>query len=135
MASPALLQGSSTQGSAAAQALLAMMLESDGGEQQWLLKEIAGHNVPVKRRCFPKEVTRLLRETLDDTLSLALSLHSSSLMAFSAFALFVLFPRLLLRPLLDGCQGSFAVAAFCSGVVPRPRDGLVRVVRVDKDPV
>ena len=90
MASLALIPGSSTKGSAAAQALRAVMLESDGGEQQWLLNEISGYNVPVKRRCFPKEATRLLREARDDTLSLALYLHSSSPLAFSAFALFVL---------------------------------------------
>ncbi len=101
--SPALILGSSTPGSAAAHALHALILESDGGEHLWLLNEIAGHNVPVKRRCFLKEATRLLREALDETLSLALSLHSSSPLAFSAFALFVLFPRLLLRPLPDGC--------------------------------
>jgi hypothetical protein len=43
---------------------------------------------------------------------LALSLHGSSPLTFSAFSLFVLFPRLLLRPLPDGCQGSFASAAL-----------------------
>jgi hypothetical protein len=40
-----------------------------------------------------------MRGALDETLSLALSLHNSSPLAFSAFSLFVLFPRLLLRPL------------------------------------
>ncbi len=33
-------------------------------------------------------------------------------MTFSAFNLFVLFPRLLLRPLPEGCQGGFAAAAL-----------------------
>jgi len=41
-----------------------------------------------------------------------MSLHKSSPMSFSAFALFVLFPMLLLRPLPDVCQGSFAAAAL-----------------------
>ena len=77
-----------------------------------LLHEISSFNVPVKRRCFPKEASRALREALGVTLSLALSLHKSSPLAFYAFALFVLFPRLILRPLTDGCQGSFAAAAL-----------------------
>ena len=41
-----------------------------------------------------------------------MSLHVSSPIAFSAYSLFVLFPRLLLRPLPDGCQGSFAAATL-----------------------
>ncbi len=101
--SPAMAPGSSTPGSAAAQALQALMLNSAGGEEKWLMDEIALFNVPVKRRKFPKEASRLLREALDETLSLALSLHHSSPMAFIAYSLFVLFPRLLLRPLPDGC--------------------------------
>jgi hypothetical protein len=76
------------------------------------LDEISLFNVPVRRRCFPKEASRLLREALDETLYLALSLHSSSPLAFSAFSLVVLFPRLLLRPLPDGCQGCFAAATL-----------------------
>ena len=68
--------------------------------------------MPVKRRCFPKEASRALREALDETFSLALTLRKSSPIAFSAFALFVFFPRLLPRPLPDGCQGSFAAAAL-----------------------
>jgi hypothetical protein len=88
------------------------MLHSPEGEENWLLNEISGYNVPVKRRCFPKEASRALRDAMDDTLSLALSFHKSSPLAFSAFALFVLFPRLLLRPLPDGCQGSFATSAL-----------------------
>ena len=63
------------------------------------MDEISLFNVPVKRRSFPKEAAALLREVLEDTLSLALSLHHSSSLAFSALSLFVLFPRLLLRPL------------------------------------
>ena len=74
------------------------MLHSPEGEEKWLLNEISCHNVPVKRRCFPKEASRALREALDETLSLTLSLHKSSPLAFSAFAFFILFPRLLLRP-------------------------------------
>ena len=49
---------------------------------------------------------------MDETLSLAMSLHNSSLLVFSTFSLIVLFPRLLLRPLPDGCHGSFAAAAL-----------------------
>ena len=79
------------------------MLDSEGGEKKWLLDEISLFNVPVRRRSFPKEASRLLREAVDETLSLTLSLHSSSPLAFNAFSLFVLFPRLLLRPLPDGC--------------------------------
>ena len=112
MASPTVNQGSSTPGSAAAQALQALMLYSEGGEEKWLLDEISLFKVPVRRRCFPKEASRLLREALDETLYLALSLHSSSPLAFSAFSLVVLFPRLLLRPLPDGCQGCFAAATL-----------------------
>ena len=45
---------------------------------------------------------------LDATRSLAISLHVTSALAFGASALYVLFPRLLLRPLPEGCQGRFA---------------------------
>jgi len=76
------------------------------------MDEISPYNVPVKRRSSPKEASRLMREAMDETLSLALSLHHSSPLAFNAYVLFVLFPRLLLRPLPDGCQGSFAAAAL-----------------------
>ncbi len=79
------------------------MLHSNEGEEKWLLDEIANFNFPVKRRCFPKEASKALRETLDETLSLALSLYRSSPLAFNAFSIFVLFPRLLLRPLPEGC--------------------------------
>jgi hypothetical protein len=88
------------------------MLHSPESGQNWLLNEIYGYNIPVKHRCFPKEASKTLREALDETLSLALSLHKSSPLAMSAFALFVLFPRLLLRPLPDGCHGSFAAATL-----------------------
>ena len=112
MLSPATIPGRTTSGNATAQALQALMLHSPEGEKKWLMNEILGHNVPAKRRYFPMETSRALREALDDTLSLALSLHESSPLAFIAFALFVLFPRLLLRPLPDGCQGSFAAASL-----------------------
>jgi hypothetical protein len=78
------------------------MMTSAGGEK-WLLDEIALFNVPIKRRIFPKEASRIPREALDETLSMALSLHGSSPLGFSAFFLFALFPRPLLRPLPDGC--------------------------------
>ena len=77
------------------------MLHSPEGEEKLLLKEISSYIVPVKRHCFPKEASRALRKALDETLSLTFSLHKSSPLTFSAFALFVLFPRLLLRPLPD----------------------------------
>ncbi len=110
MLSPALIPGSYTPGSAAAQALKSTMLHSTREEEKWLLDEIANFNVSIKRRCFPKEASKTLRETLDESLLLAISMHMSSPLAFNAFGLFVLFPRLLLRPLPEGCQGGFATA-------------------------
>ena len=110
--SPAMAPRSSTPGSAAAQALQALILNSAVGEEKWLMDEIALFNVPVKRRKFPKEASRLVREAMDEILSLAMSLHHSSPLAFNAYSLFVLFPRLLLRPLPDGCQGNFAAASL-----------------------
>jgi hypothetical protein len=68
--------------------------------------------VPVKRCSFPKEASEVLREALDTTLSFTLSLHKSSPLAFSAFALFVLFPRLILMPLPEECQGRLAAVVF-----------------------
>ncbi len=82
--SPASIPGSSTPGSAAAQALQARMINSAGGEEKWLLDEISLYNVPVKRRSFPKEASRILWEVLDETLLLALSPHVSSPIAISA---------------------------------------------------
>ena len=81
------------------------MDRAPGGEERWLILEISSFNVPVKRRSFPKEASEALREALDITLSFALSLHKNSPLAFSASDLFVLFPRLILRPLQNGCQG------------------------------
>jgi hypothetical protein len=46
------------------------MLYSEGGEKKWLLDEISLFNVPVGRRYFPKEASRLPREALEETLSL-----------------------------------------------------------------
>ena len=112
MMSLAMTPGSSTPGSVATQALRALMLDSAGGAKKWLVTEISLYDVPVKRCSFTKEASRLLREALDETLSLALSLHVSSPLAFSAFSLFVLCPRLLFRPLPDGCQRSFATATL-----------------------
>ena len=127
MLSPASIPGSTTLGSAAAQALASIMHESSEGADSWLLNEISSFNVPVKCRCFPKEASRALREALDETLSMVLSLHKSSPLAFSAFALFVLFPRLLMRPLPDGCQGSFAAAAL-SRICSLLREGEISVL-------
>ncbi len=76
------------------------------------MNEISSHNVLVKRRSFPKEASGQLRDALDAVLFLALSLHNNSPHALSAYALFAIFPRLLLRPLPNGCQGSFADAAL-----------------------
>jgi hypothetical protein len=42
------------------------MLHSPEGEENWLLNEISGFNVPVKRRCFHKEASGALRESLDE---------------------------------------------------------------------
>ncbi len=68
--------------------------------------------MPVKRRYFPKEASEQLRDAVDDILTLALSLHKNFALALCAYSLFVLFPRLLLRPLPNGCQGRFAEAAL-----------------------
>ena len=103
MTSPAGLHVSTTPGSDAAQALMDIMRRSPEGEEAWLLSEISCFNVPVKRRSFPKEASLALRDALDYTLSLALSLHKNSPLALSAYSLFILFPRLLLRPLPNGC--------------------------------
>ena len=88
------------------------MLHSQGGEEHWLLNEISSHNVPVKRRSFPKEASEQLRDVMDANLTLALSLHKNSPLAFCAYSLFVIFPRLLLRPLSNGCQERFAEATL-----------------------
>ena len=87
------------------------MARAPEGEDQWLLHDIS-FNVPVKRRSFPKESSEALREALDVTLSFALSLHKSSPIAFSASAHFVLFSRLVLRPLLDRCQGRLGATSL-----------------------
>ncbi len=68
MLSPAAIPRSSTPGSAAAQTLNSIMHQSSEGVDNWLLHEISSFNVPVKRRCFPKEATRDLREALNETL-------------------------------------------------------------------
>jgi hypothetical protein len=57
------------------------MLDSACGKKR-LLDEISLYNVQVKRRSFPKEASRLPREALDETLSMAMSLHGSSPLAF-----------------------------------------------------
>ena len=75
-------------------------------------EEILELRRPRQAPLLLKEASRALREALDETIALALSLHKSSPLVFSAFALFVLFMRLLLRPLPDGCQGTFAAAAL-----------------------
>ena len=105
------------------------MESAPGGEERWLINEISHFNVPVKRRSFPKEASEALREALDITLSFALSLHKNSPLSFSASALFVLFPRLLLRPLQDGCQGRLAAAALlerCKKLLARDVLGLIK---------
>ena len=89
-----------------------IMRRSPEGEDGWLLSEISNFNVPVKRRSFPKEASSDLRDALDYTLSLALSLHMNSPMAMSAYSLFILFPRLLLRPFPNGCQCRVADAVL-----------------------
>jgi len=101
-----------TPGSVAAQALREIIMVVPGEEERWLLNEISSFNVRVKRRALPKEANRLLRDALDVTLSLDLSTHKDSTLAFSAAALYVLFPRLLLRPLPKGYQGRVDAAEF-----------------------
>ena len=61
------------------------LFSTRGGEEKLLLEEISNFNVPIKRRGFPKKASKALRETLDKTLSLVLSLHKSSPLALSAF--------------------------------------------------
>ena len=68
--------------------------------------------MPVRRRYFTKVASEQLRNVLDSILSLALSLHKNSPQAFSAYSLFVSFPRLLLRPLPNDYQGRFGDAAL-----------------------
>ena len=64
------------------------MLHSQGGEENGLLNEISSHNVTVKRRSFPKDVSEQLRDVLDSILALALSLHKNLSLAFCAYSLF-----------------------------------------------
>ena len=61
MSSPTLLPGSSSPGRVAAQSLLKIVSNAEGGEEKWLLREISNFNAPVKRRCFPKKSSALLR--------------------------------------------------------------------------
>jgi hypothetical protein len=112
MSALALLPGSTIPGSATAHALRGIMECSPGGQDRWLLHEISSFNVPVKRRSFSKEASEALREALDITLSFALSLHNTSPLSFCASAFFVLFPRLILRPLQERCQGRLAATAL-----------------------
>ena len=71
------------------------------------MSEISNYNVLVKHSSFPKEAFSVLRVALESIVALALSLHMNYSMAFSAYSLLVLFPRDLLRPLPNGCQGRF----------------------------
>jgi len=86
MSSPALLPGSSSLRSVATKSLLKIMSNAEGGEEKLLLRENSSFNVPVKRRFFPKESSAHLRKALDGVLALALSLQTSSLLAFSLHA-------------------------------------------------
>ena len=79
-----------------------IVASAPGGEDHWLLHEISSFNVPVKRRSFPQEALEAMRKAIDVTLSFALSLHQTSPLAFNASALFVFFPRFIMRPLPDG---------------------------------
>jgi hypothetical protein len=112
MAATAKLEGSSTTGNVAPQSLLYIMRGSQKNEQSWLMDEISLHHILVKRCCFPKEAVRPMREALCVVLSLALSLTKTSPLAVAAWALFVLFPILLLRPLPNECPGSFVATTF-----------------------
>ena len=88
------------------------MTNSADGEDNLLLNEISRSNVPVKRRCFPKESSHILRQAMDDALSLVLSMYKASPLAFDAHAIFVVLPRLVLRPPPSGCQGGLAAASL-----------------------
>jgi hypothetical protein len=82
------------------------------GEGKWLINEISSFNVPVKRRSSPKESSSTLRQALDNVLSLALSPNETSHLACSAYDIFVMFPRLILRPMPNDCQGRRAADAL-----------------------
>jgi hypothetical protein len=73
----AVMQGRSTAGNATCEAFLLTISNTPGDEKTWFLDELSLNNVPVKRRCFPKESVVILRESLDAILSLALSLESA----------------------------------------------------------
>ncbi len=77
---------------------------------------VTRRGIPLQRpnhaRVFPEEASMVLRVALNNVLSLSLSLHNSSSLAFGAFALFVLFPRMLLHALPDGCQGRFVASTI-----------------------
>jgi len=88
------------------------MTNSVGGEGNRLLNEISCSDVPVKRRSFPKESSSILRQVMDAVLSLALSLNETSPLIFNAHAIFVMFRRLILRPLPSGCHGRLAADAL-----------------------
>jgi hypothetical protein len=69
-----------------------------------------------------------LREALGTSLSFALSLHTTSILAFNASALFFLFPRLILRTLPEGCQERLVAAALldsCKKLPVRDVTGLI----------
>ena len=107
-----------------------IMAHAPEGKDPWLLHKISFFNVPVKRSTFPKESSISLREALNVAFSFALSLYTSSPLAFGASVLFVLFPRLILRLLLDGCQGRLATIAL----VPQPLPDAPLRKRCRRDP-
>ncbi len=52
-------------------------------------------------------------------MSLALSLHMSSPLVYNAYAMLVMFPRLILRPLLNGCHGIACHGIFAAVTLRR----------------
>jgi hypothetical protein len=69
-------------------------------------------NVKINRKTFPRENGELVMSTFDDILRLATSLPPYNPLSFSAYAAYVLFPRLILRSLPPGCKGKHAAVAF-----------------------
>ena len=85
--------------------------------------------LPRQEPICPEGIPCPPRHTLDDDLYLALSLYTSSALAFRFHLVFVLFPILTLRPLSNGYRGGIAVATLsrrCTLLREGDIDSLVR---------
>ena len=90
-------------------------------------------NVTAMRRSFLKEASMNLRKALDETLTLDLSLNKNSPVAFCAYAIFVLSPRLILESLPNGCQGNFAACALKRRCHMLDEEAVVDLIRVSHE--